>query len=114
MKKFDNPNKITCPRYIDGECIDAECKDTYSEKWTICPFHQGMSLEPSTSRIYDVKIDTLNVSDKMIRRLNEANIKTLFDIMDAGVKGLVEVPYIGYIRANNIYYTTREYIDDNF
>ncbi len=105
-------NKNDCPRAEEGNCVDYKCKGTYSENWTICPF-TGMSLKVIKKTSREIDINVLDLSDRLMKRLREANINTLHDIISNGKSGLQKIQYIKQVRANMIYDLTKEYIDDN-
>ena len=72
-----------------------------------------MSLEVTTPSYSEVSIDVLNLTNFLETKLKRSDIKTLKDILDRDIIGLKEIYLIGDVRAKNIYYATREYIDDN-
>lgn len=117
MKSFtsniDETINISCPRYKDNTCLEAKCKGAYSESWSLCPFYPGMSLEVYTPSYSQVGIEVLNLSDFLNSKLSENGINTLKDILDKELIGLKKIHRIGDVRAKNIYYATKEYIDDN-
>ena len=113
LTNIDESYNISCPRYKDNTCLDAKCKDAYSEQWALCPFYPGMSLEVTTPSYSEVSIDVLNLTNFLETKLKRSDIKTLKDILDRDIIGLKEIYLIGDVRAKNIYYATREYIDDN-
>jgi hypothetical protein len=117
LKTFNNEIgdefNLSCPRYQDGSCPDQKCGETYSEQWTMCPFHPGLSLELRTPLPSEVSISVINISERMRKRLESHGIKTLKDVIDAELEGLQKVEQVGPIRSKNIYYAVKEYIDDN-
>lgn len=104
--------KNGCPRMEDGKCINCLCDNTYSENWSICPYN-GMSLDIKGKSSKDITIDVLDISNRLIVRLNEAKVKTLHDIISMGKEGLEDIPYIKNVRSNMIFDLAKEYIDDN-
>lgn len=104
---------VSCPRNIDGKCVEAKCKGTYSEQWTICPFYSGISLEKQLVLPSEININVLNFSYKINTRLYNNGITNLKEVLDRGIQGLKQVYLIGDVRAKNIYYAAKEYIDDN-
>jgi|GEM_PF-4046652 len=113
ISNIDEEDSVSCPRYKDNKCLDSKCKGAYSELWAVCPFYPGMSLEVMTPLYSQVEIEVLKLSSIFNNRLNEAGIFTLKDILDANISGLKQIYQIGDVRAKNIYYATKEYIDDN-
>ncbi|WLR51406.1 hypothetical protein LC040_00430 [Bacillus tianshenii] len=117
LVEFEAGRTLSCPRFLDGNCVDAKCKGTYSEEWTICPFHPGLSLEVSEDdtgdelELFDTSV--LNISSLILERLKEAGVSKLQHILDLGYDGLVQISYIGDVRARNILYLTNEFINDN-
>lgn len=81
--------------------------------WTACPFYPDVSLEVITPSPSQIEIEVLNLSSTFNNRLNEAGITNLKNILDCNISGLKQIYQIGDIRAKNIYYATKEYIDDN-
>lgn len=110
---IDEDYNISCPRYKEEKCIEAKCKDMYNELWEVCPFYPGMNLEVKIESYSEVKLDVLNLSSFLNNKLNKNGIRTLKDILDTDIVGLKEIYQIGDVRAKNIYYATKEYIDDN-
>lgn len=114
--KFDQEigtiNKYDCPRAEDGRCEEYLCNGTYSEKWPICPF-TTLPLDVVKKTSKEIGIDVLGLSDRLQKRLREADINTLHDIIVTGKSGLQNIQYIKKVRANMIYDMTKEYIDDN-
>lgn len=113
---FKNENSeeinISCPRLEDGTCTNVKCNDTYSEQWSLCPYH-GFSLELRLPLPEEIDIKNINLSTKMQERLRREGIQTLKDIIDADLEGLQKIQLIGPIRSKNIFYAAKEYIDDN-
>lgn len=113
--KFDQEigtlNKCNCPRAEDGKCVDYLCNGTYSERWPICPFTE-MSLKVIKKTSKEVEVDVLELSDRILKRLKEAGIITLHDVIVNGNSGLQNVQYIKNVRASMIYDMAKEYIDD--
>lgn len=105
-------NKNDCPRAEEGSCVDYLCKGTYSEKWSVCPFNE-MSLKVVKKTSNEIDINVLELSDRLLKRLREANINTLHDVITNGKSGLQKIQYIKQVRANMIYDLAKEYIDDN-
>lgn len=103
----------TCPRAIDGQCIDQECGNSFSERWEICPFHRELSLDRKAISADDIDISELDISERIANRLRTAGINTVKDILLKGKEGLKEINYIRDIRANQIYVLAKEYCDDN-
>ncbi|KGM92795.1 hypothetical protein Z968_12675 [Clostridium novyi A str. 4552] len=110
---IDEAYNISCPRYKENMCLDAKCKGAYSELWAVCPFYPGMNLEVTTPSYSQVEVEVLNLSSFLNSKLNENGINTLKDILDINISGLKQIHQIGDVRAKNIYYATKEYIDDN-
>lgn len=117
IKIFDNEIDISknnsCPRFIDGSCVEPKCHNFFSEEWEMCPYPPNLSLEVNTPCSNDISIEELGISEKMAIRLHEKNINTLHDILVIGIEGLKEVPFVKNVRANSIYYLAKEYVDDN-
>ncbi|MBP2658925.1 MAG: hypothetical protein H6Q69_1957 [Firmicutes bacterium] len=113
LNRIVGNNKCSCPRYRDDVCSDPKCGVTYNEQWTICPFYPGVSLELNISLPDDVDIHVLGLSERMSARLKNGGMRTLKDILNAGIEGLQTISQIGQVRSNNIYYAAKEYVDDN-
>ena len=60
----------------------------------------------------EVEVDVLELSDRILKRLKEAGIITLHDVIVNGNSGLQNVQYIKNVRASMIYDMAKEYIDD--
>ena len=113
LSNIQDTHNISCPALEKDLCPEIRCKDSYNETWTLCPFHRGIVLEIDLPVPEQVSINVLNLTTGILRRLKEAGIETLKDVITRGVNGLQEIYQIGTIRSNNIYYSTKEYIDDN-
>jgi hypothetical protein len=110
--EIKSKSNIACPRVADKTCPNQDCKGSYSEKWKRCPYNElSLEIEHLTSK--EVDIEVLGISSRLKARLNEANIKTLHDIIVAGKEGLMKIQYIKQVRASGIYDLAKEYIDDN-
>lgn len=113
-KSISSTNTISCPAYISNKCPEYKCNGSFSEQWLNCPFHQDIKLEIRTPLPDEVSIEEVNLSVKILYRLKKyGKIKTIKDVLDCGVEGLLTIPQIGQIRSKNIYFIVKEYVDDN-
>ena len=106
----------SCPRNLDEQCQVKSCNDAYSEAWKVCPFN-GLKLAidevEENKKDKEIKLDCLPISRALIKRLNDINIFTVFEVVDYKIDGLKKAKYIGAERAKLIYYLSLEYIEDN-
>lgn len=105
---------ISCHRLDDARCTNPMCtEDTYSEMWKICPFN-GLDLSIKVISSSEISIDKLEViSEKIKTRLHAAGIDSLHDVLIGGEDELMKIQYIKRVRAKNIYFASKEYVDDN-
>lgn len=109
----DDELQISCPRYLDSTCPEPKCKGSFSEEWSICPFHRNLSLEQRLPLAEEISIQVLSISEKMIKRLNDNGILTIKDVLNSDIEGLQQIYQIGTIRSKNIFFLAKEYTDDN-